>query len=174
MRRFGWAALLLAFAQHGAATELCPPAAVHLMRHAEKAVSADADVVDPDPGLSEVGKASAAALTAWFDGKPLDAIYATHLRRTQQSALPLSAARDLDLRVLPAADTTRLLQRLRERHCGQRVLVVGHSNTVPEIAIGLGAEPFAIEESEYGRVYTVVPESGAMQRDDYAARPASR
>lgn len=173
MRGCGLAAWLLAFAPVGAAAEPCAPAAVHLVRHAEKAVSADADFADPDPELSEEGRASAAALATWFDGKTLDAIYATHLRRTQQTALPLAAARDLDLRVLPAADTTRLLQRLHERHCGQQVLVIGHSNTVPEIAVALGAEPFAIGESDYDQVYTVVPGSGAMQRDDYAAKPVS-
>ena len=71
---------------------------------------------------------------AWAEGRPIDAVYATHLRRTQLTAAPLAAARDLDLRVLPAGDTARLLARLRAAHCGGEVLVVGHSNTVPELA----------------------------------------
>ncbi len=149
IRSLGVAALLLAVVQQSAASERCAPAAVHLVRHAEKAA-----VADPDPDLSDLGQRSAAGLVAWFDGKPLAAIYSTHLRRTQQTALPLANARDLDLRVLPASDTVRLLERLRSRHCDQHVLVVGHSNTLPEIAIALGAEPFAIDDAEYGWMYT--------------------
>lgn len=149
IRALGVAALLLVVVQQSAASERCAATAVHLMRHAEKAA-----VADPDPELSDAGQRRAAGLVAWFDGKPLAAIYSTHLRRTQQTALPLSSARDLDLRVLPASDTVRLLERLRSRHCNEHVLVVGHSNTVPEIAVALGAEPFVIEDSEYGWVYT--------------------
>lgn len=149
IRALGVAALLLVVIPQCAASERCAATTMHLMRHAEKAA-----VADPDPELSDVGQRRAAGLVAWFDGKPLAAIYSTHLRRTQQTALPLARARDLDLRVLPAAETARLLQRLRRRHCGEHVLVVGHSNTVPEIAVALGAAPFVIEDSEYGWVYT--------------------
>lgn len=149
IRALGVTALLLVVVQQSAASERCAPAAVHLMRHAEKVA-----VADPDPDLSDLGQRSAAGLVAWFDGKPLAAIYSTHLRRTEQTALPLASARDLDLRVLPASDTVRLLERLRSRHCDEHVLVVGHSNTVPEIAVALGAEPFAIDDSEFGWIYT--------------------
>lgn len=165
----GFAALLLAFTPPGTAAESCAPAAVHLMRHAEKALTADAD-----PDLSEAGQRNAAALVAWFEGKPLAAIYSTNLRRTQQTALPLAGARDLDLRVLPASDTVRLLQRLQARHCGEHVLVVGHSNTVPEIAGEMGAEAFVIDDAEYGWVYTVAPGAGPMRREAYGAKTVAR
>jgi broad specificity phosphatase PhoE len=141
----------------------CAPTAVYLVRHAEKASASG----DPDVELSDAGRAGANALADWMEPRPLDAIYSTHLRRTQQTALPTAAARDLDLRVLPASATARLLERLRTRHCDQHVLVVGHSNTVPEIAVALGAEPFAIDESEYGAVYVVDGRGGAMRRESY-------
>jgi phosphohistidine phosphatase SixA len=164
-------AVLLALAVAGAnaaATEpaACAAASVHLARHAEKAaaVGGDADVV-----LSEAGRARAQALLAWFDGKPLDAIYTTHLRRTQQTALPLATARQLELRVLAADDDAGLLRRLRDRHCGAHVLVIGHSNTVPGIAQALGAVPFGIGEHEFGTIYTLAPASGALQRARFGA-----
>jgi broad specificity phosphatase PhoE len=162
-------AVLLALAAAGtnaAAAEptACVAASVHLARHAEKAaaIGGDADVV-----LSEAGRARAQALLAWFDGKPLDAIYTTDLRRTQQTALPLAAARRLELRVLAAHDDAGLLRRLRERHCGGHVLVIGHSNTVPAIAQALGAAPFTIGDGEFGVIYTLMPPSNELRRERF-------
>ena len=158
---------LLVFAHASAASDGCAAKTVYLVRHAEKAVVAD----EPDPGLSELGQRSAQALRDWFEGKPLDAIYTTHLRRTQQTALPLAGARDLDLLVLPASDTARLLARLKRRHCGGHVLVVGHSNTVPEIAAAWGAEPFEIAETEFGWVYSLRSGQSAPARERYVIDP---
>lgn len=152
--------LLLACSAAAGAADVCPPAAVHLVRHAEKAASG----ADPDVTLSDAGQRRAQALVSWFEGRPLHAIYATHLRRTQHTAAPLAAARDLDLRVLAAGDSERLQQRLASHHCGEHVLVVGHSNTVPAIAAALGAEDFAIGEDDYGDVFTVTPPARAVQR----------
>lgn len=133
----------------------CETGALYLVRHAEKAAGAD-----PDVELSDSGKATAQALVAFFAGRGLDAVYATHLRRTQQTALPVATQHDLEVRVLPAGDTARLIARLKTAHCGQHVLVVGHSNTVPEIAAALGAAPFAIEETDFGTVW-FTPQAGA-------------
>ena len=167
MRALAVVALLACAQMDAHATETpCAADTVHLVRHAEKASSDDRD-----PLLSELGQRSAQALRDWFRGKPLQAIYATDLRRTQHTALPLAAARDLDLRVIAAADTPRLLARLRLGHCGAHVLVVGHSNTVPEIAAALGATPFAIEETEFGWVYSVRPGTAAVARERYAPAP---
>lgn len=141
----------------------CAAAQVYLARHAEKATSAD----DPDVVLSEAGQRRAAALAAWFDGRPLDAIYATHLRRTQHTAAPLAAARDLEIRVLPAGDTRKLAARLRERHCGERVLVIGHSNTVPELVAALGGEAPVIGEHDFGRIYVVLPDSTLVPSETF-------
>jgi phosphohistidine phosphatase SixA len=167
--RARYAALLLAAgaASAAAAQPACDPASVTLTRHAEKAELAG----DTDPPLSDAGRATAAALQAWFDDKPLDAIYATHLRRTQQTALPLAAARDLELRVLDAGSTPRLLQRLRSRHCGEHVLVVGHSNTVPGIAVALGAPAFEIGEHDFGTAWRWTP-GQPLAHVHYASPPA--
>lgn len=166
--RLAWClTALLAPAAAGAAD--CTPAVLHLVRHAEKAAVPG----EIDPVLSAAGERRALALVAWAEGRPLDAVYATHLRRTQQTAAPLAAARDLDLRVLPAGDTARLLARLRRVHCGEQVLVVGHSNTVPEVAQAFGAAPFEIGETEYGRIYTLRPPSAQLQRETFGQAPAS-
>lgn len=134
------------------APQRCAPAVVHLVRHAEKAP----ETGDPDVPLSAAGLARAASLAQRYARVPLAAIYATHLRRTQQTVASLAARRDLEIRVLPAADTARLVERLLHRHCGQTVLAAGHSNTVPDIVRGLGiAATPAIADDDYGVVYTV-------------------
>lgn len=138
----------------------CAAAEVYLVRHAEKADAKG----DPDVMLSEAGQRRAAALADWFGERRLDAIYTTHLRRTQQTAAVLAAARGLELRVLPAGDTAALVARLRERHCGEHVLAVGHSNTVPDIAVALGAEAPRIGEEDFGTVYIVRPGSPALEQ----------
>lgn len=141
----------------------CAPATAYLVRHAEKAP----DGGDPDVRLSDAGQARAQALVAWFEGKPVDAVYATHLRRTQHTAMPLAVARDLELRVLPAGDSARLVSRLHRDHCGGHVVVVGHSNTLPEIAAGLGGEAFAIDETEFGWVYALQPPTPTIRRERF-------
>lgn len=162
--RGAWLMFALAtVAAPSGAQAACAPATVYLVRHAEKAAATS----DPDVELSETGRASANALAHWIGQRPLDAVYSTHLRRTQQTAMPVAAARDLDLRVLPASDTARLVERLRTRHCDQHVLAVGHSNTVPEIAAALGAEAFTIDESEYGWVYVVDSGTAQARRERY-------
>jgi broad specificity phosphatase PhoE len=140
----------------------CEPGALYVVRHAEKATGAD-----PDVELSAQGKATAQALAGFFEERGLDAIYTTHLRRTMQTAMPVAIARDLELRVLPAGDTPRLLQRLKTAHCGQHVLVVGHSNTVPEIAAAMGAETFEIAEDEFGTVWFKPQPGAAWQHEDF-------
>lgn len=157
--------LLAALASPAGATSVCEPGALYLVRHAEKV----ADNKDPDVELSEQGKATAQALAAFFRERGLDAIYATHLRRTQQTAMPVAAARDLDLRVLPAAETDRLVARLRAA-CGAKTLVVGHSNTVPAIAQAFGAQPFEIGETEFGTVW--VRDAGGAWRSESFVVPA--
>lgn len=141
-------ASLLALASSAGAAPACEPGALYVVRHAEKAAAG----ADPDVELSEQGRATASALVAWFNTHPVDRVYATHLRRTQQTAMPVAAANQLDLRVLPAADTARLIEHVQHA-CGENVLVVGHSNTVPEIAAAFGAAPFAIAEDEFGTVW---------------------
>ena len=142
----------------------CAAAEVYLVRHAEKATSA-AD--DPDVVLSDAGARRATALAAWFTGREVDAIYATHLRRTQHTAAPLAAAHDLEIRVLPADGSEGLVARLHERHCGEHVVVVGHSNTVPEIAAALGAEAPVIGEKDFGTIYVLTPGHPGLRPESF-------
>lgn len=121
---------------------------VILVRHAEKAAG-------EDPGLEPAGQARAEALAALLSESGLDAVFVSEYRRTQETAAPAAAAAGLVPVVVPAMETDRLVGLLKGHHRGEVVLVVGHSNTVPEVAAGLGADVGAIGEDEYGGLWIV-------------------
>jgi probable phosphoglycerate mutase len=54
-----------------------------------------------DPALSEVGKAQARSVAATLRGESFSGLFASSLRRTQETAAPLTEATGLDVAVLP-------------------------------------------------------------------------
>jgi phosphohistidine phosphatase SixA len=122
---------------------------VVLVRHAEKLSE------DRDPGLSEAGQARAERLAGMLRAAGLDAIYVSEARRTQETAAPVAAAAGVEPRVVPAEASSRLVRRLKWRHRGDVVLVVGHFNTLPEIADRLGAAIGLVDEQDYGGLWVI-------------------
>ena len=55
------------------------------------------DTAVPGPGLTPLGRAQAAALPGALAGEDIEALYASTLIRTQQTAAPLAAARGLEV-----------------------------------------------------------------------------
>jgi 2,3-bisphosphoglycerate-dependent phosphoglycerate mutase len=125
---------------------------VVLVRHAEKLPT---DPAEEDAGLSEAGQARAQRLAEMLERSGIAAIYVSEAKRTQETAAPLAGATGVEPRVVPAERPGRLLRRLRWRHRGEVVLVVGHSNTVPAIAEGLGAPIGAVAEGDYSGLWII-------------------
>ena len=130
------------------------PSVVYLVRHAEKAPEA----ADPaDPPLSEAGTRRALALAEVLADVELASIHSTDLRRTRLTAQAAADARDVEIQIYDPFDreaTAALVQTLRTTPGGH--LVVGHSNTTPEMVEALGGDPGpAIAEDEYDRLYVV-------------------
>jgi len=114
---------------------------------------------DPDP--LPAGALKAKALVAWFEGKPLAAIFATPYRRTQHTAAPITAARGLTVETYDPAEPDALIARVKA--IAGPVLIVGHSNTVPDIVAALGGErPGELTHEDFGDVWTV-SSSGTMR-----------
>jgi len=126
--------------------------AVILVRHAEKVDSSK------DAALSEAGQARARALAALLARAGVTAVYASEFQRTIKTAEPLAAALKIPVRLFPAADAAGLADRLRTLHSGDVVLVVGHSNTLPEVMKCLG-HPVTeiIEDDDFGSLFVLVP-----------------
>ncbi|HEV7446384.1 MAG TPA: phosphoglycerate mutase family protein [Steroidobacteraceae bacterium] len=134
---------------------------VVLARHAEKDLSSI-----QDPPLSAEGEQRAERLAQMFGRSKgvgrIDAIYVSDARRTQQTAAPLAERLGKHAVVVPAADTKGLVTRVMHEHEGGTVLIIGHSNTVPELIHELGdidVPPFG--DDEYDTLYVLsIPSFG--------------
>jgi phosphohistidine phosphatase SixA len=130
---------------------LSPPVAaldtVYLVRHAEKADGWPADrELDALWPLSDAGEARAETLATRLKDAGIAAIYTSRTTRTLQTGLPLLRAAGLsavaDDATIKPDQMAGFLARLREKHAADRaVLIIGHSNTLPELLMKLGATP---------------------------------
>lgn len=129
---------------------------VFLVRHAERADAgmAAAKVAGADPDLSGAGLARAAALAAMLKDAKLTAVITTEYKRTKQTGEPVARAAGLGITVVDAKDAAGLAARVQAAR--GNVLVVGHSNTLPELTKALGVtEPITIREDEYDSLFVV-------------------
>ena len=153
-----WLAALAGFIVIGAAVWMLSAAStttVFVMRHAEKALTPP-----DDPPLSPTGEARATALAEQFGRAPkglgIDCIFVSEFRRTQDTVRPLANRLGIPMIVVPAADPALVAKRALREYRGGRVLIVGHSNTVPAIVEELsGDEVPEMDDSEFGVVYMV-------------------
>lgn len=140
--------LMLTMLLLGAAPALPTKQTVHVMRHL------DTPEGMRDPDLTEQGQRRAAALSRWFRGKRLRAIYVTDYRRTRQTVAPLAARLKLTPKPYDPRYTPALIEAVRAEKGA--VLVVGHSNTVPDIVEGLGGvRPAPLAHPDFGDIWTV-------------------
>jgi len=136
---------------------------VVVVRHAERSTD------DPrDPSLSERGQQRARALSSLLRDAGVTEIYTTHYKRTRQTAEPFARQFGISIVERPIDATNSatyardLAREILTRRAGKGVLVVGHSNTVPEIVSALSGRTVApMTEAEYDHVFIVViPPSG--------------
>ena len=129
-----------------------------VVRHAEK----DTLMLGSDPRLSAAGTLRARELARILGNANVSAIYSTPWQRNRLTALPLATQLGDTLTIVDAIDET--VARLR-RHPGETVLVVGHSNTVPQIIEQLTGEKVpAFTEGDYDRLYVVTLAPGRAGR----------
>lgn len=124
----------------------------YLIRHAEKDRT---EGVGNDPQLTEEGLKRAQRWAEVLGLEPLDAVYSTDYQRTRQTAAPAAEANRLEISLYDP--NAFYAQDWIARHKGQRILIVGHSNTTPMLVNRLLAEErFAdIDDSVNGNLYVV-------------------
>jgi broad specificity phosphatase PhoE len=147
-----------------AAVRVCPaaaaePKAIFVVRHAEK-------ISEDDQRLTDAGRARARRLAAMLKDSGISAVFATDTERARDTATPLADL--LHLRIVlydtgramsGAVDAKPFAEMLGREHASQIVLVVGHSNTIPDLLRALGcAEKISLAPDEYDDLFVVVPE----------------
>lgn len=131
------------------------PSAIFLVRHAERADAGS--TAQKDPNLSATGSARAQALAATLCDAKISAVYTTEFHRTQETAQPLADKLGLQPQIVPAKETGELVAAI-QRGAGN-VLVVGHSNTLPEIMRALGIpEAPTLGEHDYDDLFVILRE----------------
>lgn len=131
---------------------------VIFVRHAEKAA-----LPAGDPVLSEAGERRAVELARQLvdadvvPGFGVDAVYSTSYRRSVETAKAVADALDLPVLMYDASDTETIIEAIVKQYKGKIILVVGHSNTVPEMIANMGASKNVpeIAEDEYDNIYIV-------------------
>jgi broad specificity phosphatase PhoE len=139
---------------------------IFLVRHAERAAAtpgqpAPKNMMADDPPLSAAGQARAAKLAALLASADVKHIFTTEYRRTRETAAPLAAKLKLQTVMAAAKDPDPLIERVRQ--VKGNVLIVGHSNTLPDLLKKLGVkQPVTITDDEYDNLFIVVrPTTGA-------------
>jgi probable phosphoglycerate mutase len=125
------------------------PLVVFLVRHAEKTDAGQ------DPRLSSAGQARARALAETLRDAGISYIHSSGYVRTRDTAAPLANQTGLAVELYDPRNLPALVEKLRAT--GGRHLVVGHSNTTPQLAELLTGEAAReIDEAvEFDRVYIV-------------------
>ena len=159
MKRLLVTAVLIALASAASGQQT-----IFLVRHAEKATEAN----EPSVPLSEAGTARAARLAEMLRSAGVTAVYATDTVRARKTAEPTAKAAGLDVHIYSPKDPNGrpapqlLLDSLKKEEPHGVVLVVGHSNTVPEVLAALGyAATVEIPSTQFDDLFVVMPKPGA-------------
>ena len=129
--------------------------AVFLVRHAERADAGTKPPPGADPDLSAAGHARAERLAAMLKDARIGQIFVTEFKRTRQTAAPLAKLLGVEPTVITQKDVKALADRLRS--ASSNVLVIGHTNTLPEIVKVLDvADKVSVEETEFDNLFIVV------------------
>ena len=108
-----------------------------------------------NPGLNQLGLRRAKSLQdiiASIDVVAgVDAIYATQLRATQETAEPLSKSLSLPMNLIDATDVEGLINAIMDEHKGKIILIVTHPDTLPKLVVELQGskkiEPVTLTEN---------------------------
>ena len=150
---------------------------VVLVRHAEKAAEPAGD-----PPLTPAGQARAEALARVLADARIDVVITTPYARTRATAAPVEARGGTTHEEMsPAggvpAHAAAIAARIRTGLAGRRVLVVGHSNTIPAIIRALGGPAMSdLCDGQHAFLFVLnIPAAGpaSLVRASYGAPDAA-
>lgn len=131
---------------------------IYVVRHAEK-VSESADA------LSAQGKARAACLATTLKDAKITAVFTSPTERTKQTATPTADEFKVSVKTIKADDYQTLSSEASEATKSGDVLIVGHSNTVPQIVKAVGNADVTVGNSDYDWLFVI--DKGGVARLHY-------
>jgi len=150
------------FCQPLVAQDQFKPITVFLIRHAERE-----DEPRQDPPLSKDGVARSQALARLLSSAGIKAIFTSQFTRTKQTAEPLATKLGINVtpftlksnpakpRQIAEESTAEVTNKILE-HAGESVLVVGHSNSIPDVIKMLGGDFIpTIDERKFDDLFIV-------------------
>ena len=128
----------------------------YLIRHAEKDRS---NPNNSDPELTKKGFFRAENWAEVLSEVPLDAVYSTEYTRTLMTASATAKSKDLEITTYNANDLYNPF--FQEATHGKTVLVVGHSNTTPQLVNKIiGEERYASMDDNNNSSLFIVTKAG--------------
>ncbi|CAH0292743.1 phosphoglycerate mutase family protein [Chryseobacterium sp. Bi04] len=124
-----------------------------LLRHAEK------ENFGTDPNLTSAGKLRADELKRLLENVHIDNIYTTPYNRTRQTASPLAVSKGITIKEYTPATTIAATQlfinSILAQNQGKVVVIVGHSNTVPDMVKVLSNNTLnvTISETQFDNIF---------------------
>lgn len=162
-RLFGHLPLVLAMLAPCAA--VAEPSAIYLVRHGEKST------VGKDPELTPEGRTRARNIATILGKTGIAHIFSTPTQRTRHTAEPLAQRTGVTVQLYEPGNPKALVEKVRA--LSGAVLVVGHSNTLPELVRLFGGAPGAdILDDEYDRLYQLTGSGAAVSTVLFTSPPA--
>lgn len=137
---------------------------VYLVRHAEKQTS---DPHDRDPALTKAGIARAITASEILSHIKFTTIYSSNYKRTRATAKLIKGVQPASIELYDPGELEALAKVLQSAPTDSVFLVVGHSNTTPQLTQLLSKQTVApIDESIYHHLYRVgIAEDGTTSVD---------
>jgi probable phosphoglycerate mutase len=122
---------------------------VYVVRHSERAEDGT-----NDPPTSAEGRERSALIASMLADADLTHVHTTDFKRTRETGTPAAEAAGLELMLYNPRDLQAFADELKATP--GRHLVLGHSDTTPQMVAALGGDPGSdIEEMEFDRFYIV-------------------
>ena len=121
----------------------------YFIRHGEKVDNSK------NPDLSEIGLERSKMWNELFSATTLDAIYSTDYKRTLQTVTPTAISHQIN--ITKYDPKTVDIQTFKKENLGKTVLIVGHSNTIPNFVNQMIDKKVyvKIDDLTFGNLYIV-------------------
>lgn len=126
------------------------PTTYILVRHAEKKSN------DRDADLNSKGFTRARSLANMLRDVDIDAIYSSDYKRTLQTVSFVSDNERSSVKIYDPKNLKALIAEVEDRYAGKTVLIVGHSNTTPQLAnLLVGTKYNSFDEWDYDNFFVI-------------------